>query len=432
MTLRSAAFLLALLLAPSASPATDPVVTADSVAALRADDSIPDGRWRRYRTHRFDADLDPAQRAQIERLEALGYLSGSHTAAAVSGVTRYDESRVTPGRNLLVSGHAPEALLLDMDGNVLHRWAIDFASVWPDYPLPPGYVHQVHYWRRAYAQPNGDLLAIFEGLGLVKLDRDSRVLWAQPDHAHHALEVRPDGEILVLTREAHVVPRFNRVKPVLEDFVTRLAADGTEMERTSLLEAFERSPMRILLEAAGITSGDVFHTNAIDVLPDASGPRPGGFAAGNVLVSMRELSTLAVVDLEKDQVVWAHQADYVRQHDPTILPDGHILLFDNGEVRSRVLEFDPLTGGIVWAYEGTETEPFFSATCGTAQRLEDGNTLITESDNGRAFEVTPDGDIVWEYVSPYRAGAQGELVATLFEMRRLPADYGDGWLDARE
>lgn len=37
------------------------------------------------------------------------------------------------------------------------------------------------------------------------------------------------------------------------------------------------------------------------------------------------------------------------------------------------------------------------AGMGGAQRLENGNTLITESDNGRAFEVTRAGEIVWDY-----------------------------------
>jgi hypothetical protein len=38
---------------------------------------------------------------------------------------------------------------------------------------------------------------------------------------------------------------------------------------------------------------------------------------------------------------------------------------------------------------------------GIAQRLTNGNTLITESSFGRFFEVTSQGEIVWEYVNPY-------------------------------
>ena len=35
------------------------------------------------------------------------------------------------------------------------------------------------------------------------------------------------------------------------------------------------------------------------------------------------------------------------------------------------------------------------------QRLPNGNTLITEGSDGRVFEVTPEHEIVWEFISPY-------------------------------
>ncbi len=63
---------------------------------------------------------------------------------------------------------------------------------------------------------------------------------------------------------------------------------------------------------------------------------------------------------------------------------------------------------------------FFSELCGTCQRLPNGNTLITESTRGRAFEVTPDKEIVWEFFNPHRAGENDELIATLFELIRIP------------
>jgi hypothetical protein len=63
-----------------------------------------------------------------------------------------------------------------------------------------------------------------------------------------------------------------------------------------------------------------------------------------------------------------------------------------------------------------------------AEVLPNGNTLITESDNGRAFEVTREGEIVWEFLSPHRAGEDGEFVATLPEVIRLPKDFPLDWL----
>jgi hypothetical protein len=91
-----------------------------------------------------------------------------------------------------------------------------------------------------------------------------------------------------------------------------------------------------------------------------------------------------------------------------------LLLFDNGPFRvdqarlvpgaapfSRVLEVDPATSSIVWEYRDPVAHAFFSALISNAQRLPNGNTLINEGLYGRLFEVTPDGDVVWEYVNPY-------------------------------
>jgi hypothetical protein len=139
---------------------------------------------------------------------------------------------------------------------------------------------------------------------------------------------------------------------------------------------------------------------------------------------------LAVVDLDREAVVWARRGSFRDQHDAQILASGNLLLFDNrgAEPHSRVLELDPeRPEHVAWEHTGSAAQPFYSATCGTAQRLPNGNTLITESDAGRAFEVTPGGEIVWEFLSPWRAGDGGELVATLFEVVRLPPGFDTSW-----
>ena len=95
------------------------------------------------------------------------------------------------------------------------------------------------------------------------------------------------------------------------------------------------------------------------------------------------------------------------------------------------MEYDPTNMDIAWMYVGSNEHPFFTGAGGANQRLPNGNTLITESDYGRAFEVTPAGEIVWEYFNPARAGQTGGLIATIFEMTRLPADFPLDWLEGR-
>ena len=66
---------------------------------------------------------------------------------------------------------------------------------------------------------------------------------------------------------------------------------------------------------------------------------------------------------------------------------------------SRVVEVDPATGQIVWQYHAPIKSEFFSPTKGSAQRLANGNTLICNADHGQAFEVTREGEVVWEWWS---------------------------------
>jgi hypothetical protein len=144
---------------------------------------------------------------------------------------------------------------------------------------------------------------------------------------------------------------------------------------------------------------------------------------------MREMSMIAVLDPDEEHIVWARTGLWRGQHEPQLLDNGRILLFDNKGHRgpggvTRVIEFDPKTDNIVWAYAGTAEAPLISSVYGSQQRLPNGNTLIVETNNGRAIEVTRDGEILWEYRSPHRktADSGAELVALLADLVRVDPD----------
>lgn len=401
-----------------------------SDCAAEEREGAPEGRWRVAlpRARAAAEELTEEQLRDVERLRSIGYLTGSRPAPLVTGLTVHDASRAHSGLNLYTSGHFSGAVLMDMEGNVLHTWERDFRDVWPDNHADFD-SENAQYWRCVHLFDNGDVLAVFEGLGLVKLDKDSRIIWTHAGGEHHDLKVLEDGTICVLAREVSLDPRFNPEHPALEDFILCLTPDGEEIRRVSILEALGRSRYAVLLGAVK-PQGDVLHTNALEVLDGSLAGQLPAFRAGNVLVSIRTLSALAVVDMVSGKVNWALKGSWRKQHDPSVLPNGNILIFDNNgnSERSRVIELDPVTGRIEWTYRGESADDFYSQMCGAATRLPNGNTLATESDGGRAIEVTSDGDIVWEYLNPERAGDRGELVATLFEMTRLPADFPLDWL----
>ncbi|HZD53925.1 MAG TPA: arylsulfotransferase family protein, partial [Woeseiaceae bacterium] len=296
-------------------------------------------------------------------------------------------------------------------------------------PQPDSYI----YWRKAHVYPNGDLLGAYVaagdspwGYGLVRIDKNSRQIWKYLGQAHHDLDVGDDGRIYALTHEI----RHNAYKgfpqlsvPRIDDFVVVLSPEGDELHKVPVAEALINSPYaRLLKRVVWYTKGDYIHTNGIDVV-EADDAAPLPFAEpGQVLLSFREIDTIALMDLDEERIVWALRGPWLAQHDPDILPNGRILLFDNqGRFldangadaegrggRSRVLEFDPTTMQITWQYAGTAEEPFESYVRASQQRLANGNTLITEETGGRILEVMPDGEIVWEFVNPVRAEGKAD------------------------
>ena len=143
---------------------------------------------------------------------------------------------------------------------------------------------------------------------------------------------------------------------------------------------------------------------------------------------MRNINTIAVIDIESGKVKWALTGMWYAQHQPVFLDNGHILLFDNKGGnnrsyfefgRSKIIEFHPFTQKVYWEYRGENQKLFFSHYLGYNQRLPNGNTLITESTQGRIFEVTLDKKIVWEYYNPHRTGENNELIATVMGAQRI-------------
>ncbi|MFA9461130.1 arylsulfotransferase family protein [Thiohalorhabdus methylotrophus] len=348
------------------------------------------------------------------------------TRTSEQGVTVHDEQRALEGLTLFTSGQGPKAYLLTMDGQVAHSWSRPYSTVWDESaavrnPVPDDQT----YLRKAHVFPDGDLLAIYIGVGdtpwgygMVRLDQDSGVEWKNLDQFHHDFVVAGDGRIFGLThsfRNKRLEDVEHLKPPFLEDFLVVVSPDGETVKKISLPEAINDSEFRRLLWRIPYYSlEDPLHTNSVEYIDGEAASRLAKkipqVEEGQVLLSFRELAggAIALLDLETEKIVWALRGAWLSQHDPDILANGNILLFDNrGHFgtghRSRVVEVDPSTGGIVWSYSGSEKRPMESRLRGAQQRLSNGNTLITESNGGRLLEVTPEGDLVWEYIIPVRA-----------------------------
>ncbi len=373
---------------------------------------------------RFDL-LDRA----VARLDTLPYAKWERGEAKV-GVLAWDRARAWEGVNLFPSCPVMRARAVAMDGRVLHTW---------HYPLGGE-----DGWQHVEPGPRGSLLVVVKDRALLSLDWSSKPRWIYRAGVHHDVAVREDGAVLVLTRQEEVVRHPAGEVPMLVDHVVELGPDGRPTKDTRLIDTFVHLVPETRVRAIqaflagrhpdGRVHGrrdvlNVMHTNTLEIVPRAV---PAvGIRAGSWLLCARDLDTIAVVDPATMALVWSWGPGVLdRPHQPTFLPSGHILVFDNGPHRgySRVIEVDPVTREIVWAYGDEGAARFFSRTRGGVQLLPNGDLLITESDRGRAFEITRAGRVVWDYGNPDSGlvARRGE-VAPVYRLIRMPIEGYRAW-----
>jgi len=399
--------------------------------------------------YHFFRDAHRAGIALIEQRKTRGDVSRSDLwrieRSTERGTTILKEGGVHYGYTLYTSGEGAQARLIAMDGGLLHEWSLPYSHIWDkeassvQRPQPD----ELIFMRKAWLYPNGDLLAIYEaagdtpyGYGMVKMDRHSRPIWSYLENTHHDFDIAPDGSIIALTHSfvwegPAALDHLDR--PYLDDFVVVLSPAGEELVRVSLVEALEASAFKAFIYAIPhFGRSDPLHTNSVRYVTEEQAALLPFAQEGQILVSFRDLGVVALLGIDLQGIVWAMRGPWMGQHHPSIVEQGDILLFDNlGGFRqgnsSRVLQFNPETLEIVWQYVGSDERPFDSALRAEAVRLANGNTLITESDGGRLFEVTKEGEIVWEYYDPSRLEQQGQVYIPIVAWgQRIDPDSLDG------
>lgn len=254
------------------------------------------------------------------------------------------------------------------------------------------------------------------GIGLVRLGFDGSVRWARELGAHHSVMKRDDGAYVVTTMHLNMTgnpdaPNFT--PPFMEDEISIVAADGTELDRFSLMSALAHSEFRGFLSAnfdlpTTIGTRDPFHTNKATPLPQELAAAFPMFEAGDLLVSIRHLNAVFVIDPETRKIRRAYAGPFVRQHAPIWGHDGRIYVFSNQSASlefsaSEILALDPSTGDVVWRWRGDGQEPFFSEYRGDLAWVSPGIMLVAETNRGRVFKLdVTTGKVIWDYRNIYR------------------------------
>jgi len=281
------------------------------------------------------------------------------------------------------------------------------------------------------------------------------------------------GKTIILGNKNKVIPEIRGDNEIVDDVIYEVDWNGNltgfEWHAADHYDEFEfddsaKEDIYKSGESGGAVRGrggdprDWLHTNSMALLGENHWYDETGderFKPENIIIGSRRASFIAIISRSTGHIVWRIGPDYsestpehnigqiIGQHHVHMIPkglpgEGNILVFDNGgrsgyggptgsprytREYSRVVEFNPVTLEIVWQY-GTESgeEQFYSSFISSAQRLPNGNTLITAGANGQIFEVTHNKDIVWEYVSQ----SIGTMGNTVYRAYRVPPEWVPG------
>lgn len=392
-----------------------------------------------------------------------------------TGVTLYDPERAH-NSFILYGTTDVRSILLDMNGNEVHGWPL---VGFPTEMIDPA----------DNAGRKGDIIVqkepdIFANETLLIVDWRGDAVWEWGSRApgggarqNHDQAPLPNGNILVLAhreppRECHFPDQAIYEVTRGGDIVWRWLA-SEHIEECG----FEGERREMLLSPTGRPRSSIFVINDMHPLGpnrwfDAGDDR---FHPDNVMIDSREGSFIAIIDKASGTVVWLLGPEYAASYDnskktfgaahgfprpidsisgphdahmigPGLPGAGNVMVFDNQGAAgfppiflemfpgSRVLEIDPLTEEIVWQYDAScSGQPFwrfFSSFISSARRLPSGNTLICEGMNGRIFQVTPAGDIVWEFINPHSGDWADHDVASggrtsnwVFRAQPIPYDW---------
>jgi hypothetical protein len=304
--------------------------------------------------------------------------------------------------------------LIDREGNIVYQWTVDTSAAFARL-APNGHLFYVtNDWPTAGVYDPGDS-------GLRELDLQGNVLWFYPAFIEHDFQWLDDGNIL-LERYENMQPE-PRSPPILIQRIEVVSPkDKKVLWRWKTADHFqeleELAGVKIATSAIAQPHGWA-RMNSCELLADSPLAKiDSRFKPGNIFISFPVLNILGIIAYPSGRVVWAWGPGILDgPHQPMSLPNGDILLFDNGTKRgwSRVIEIDPIKKEIVWEYHSAPKETFYSPVTSGAERLPNGNIFVCDGVHSRFFEITPGGEIVWDFISTYdRINTESILRANMY------------------
>jgi len=415
---------------------------------------------------------------------AFASLALAYPSVYPTGTTIYKPDKCWNGYTIFPAAIDAGAVLIDMNGNVVKHWKNVLGEPVPVKLLPGGYVvgstgrvpgHQ-GWVDLVQVDWNGNIVWRFNKTELMEVPGKGPT-WMARQHHDWQREGNPvgyyvpgmnfvdKGNTFLLCHKNVKNPKI-APKILEDDYIIEVTWDGEIVWEWLCSDHFDEfgfseAAKNAMYRYGGTSKREFFdwmHTNSMSLLGpnkwyDAGDER---FHPDNIICDGRNTNIMWIIDKKTGKIVWKVGPDYtatpalrrlgqfVGQHHCHMIPrglpgEGNILVFDNGggagygnpnpgsftgrnnalRDYSRVIEFNPITLEVVWEYEAPDKR-FYSWYISSAQRLPNGNTLICEGARGRIFEVTREGEIVWEYISPFFGERGGTMKNMVYRAYRVP------------
>src|SRR5256714_15255500 len=224
--------------------------------------------------------------------------------------------------------------LVDMDGAVVHTWRLPYRPGCYGYLLDNG--HLFYSGKVMEDLERFDAWPRFKAGAALEVDWQGRVVWEvrHPDHHHDARKLRNGNVLLLCLRPlpADIARRVQGGLPgsealgpdgggvIYADYLLEMTISGEIVWEWCSWEHMEPEayPMTLQDHRAEWTHGNTVAETA----------------EGNILVSFRNISTVVMIERATGQIMWQIGGPpLAQQHDPPPLPNGKILIFDNGTPR---------------------------------------------------------------------------------------------------
>ncbi len=322
------------------------------------------------------------------------------------------------------------AWITDRSGRILHAWEVDLDALWKGIRGFSGDVNRLSLYPVGMALgADGSLVVSFQGrdtypiqIGIAKVDRAGKILWKRFDNSHHWITTDERGNVYTPFAYFEKAPQGvpgTRVDLDCEDGeafmdgIRVLGPDGTPVREIRLMDKFVAAGYRGLFY--GLRNGcNPTHLNSVALASAEVAKHIPGAEAGDLLVSLREASAVALLDGETGAVKYVLAQRTAAQHGPQFLPDGTVLVFDNlgGDSElggSRVVRLDLVKGTAQTVFPREAHEglvPFFSQTAGHIDVSRDGRrALVASTHQGRIVEIdVASGRPLWAYENTHDIG----------------------------